>query len=247
MPRSQEAPAVVLVRPTEQGNVGSAARAMANTGLQRLILVEPAVEIGETAQAFAVGARPILEAVERFSSLEAALAPFQRVIGTTSSRLRSLSAPVIEPRELPDELAAEPPGTSVALVFGPERTGLNNEELALCSPLVCIPTSPRQPTLNLSQAVLIVAYELFVAAQPAVATRREPPAPLEEIEGLFQQLDPVLDRIGFKRDDTADAAILDLRRLAARSGPTAREVRILRGLCRRAAYALGLRKEELFP
>src|SRR5687767_6953727 len=154
-------PAVVLVRPREEGNVGSAARAMANMGLDQLILVEPAAEIGKVGTAFAVGARHVLDAARRVSSLREALAPFRRIVGTTSSRDRRWEVPVLVPRELPAHLAEDQPDTPTALLFGPEVGGLTNEELALASLLVTIPCSPVQPTLNLAQAVLLVAYEIF--------------------------------------------------------------------------------------
>jgi tRNA/rRNA methyltransferase len=239
-------PAVVLVRPREEGNVGSAARAMANMGLDRLILVEPAAEIGKVGTAFAVGARHVLEGARRVSDLREALAPFRRIVGTTSSRDRRWEVPIVAPRELPPHLAEDPPGTPTALLFGPEVGGLTNDELALASVLVTIPCSPVQPTLNLAQAVLIVTYELFQArilvgetpTPPASVGRPEPPATTGELDGLFAHATEVLQRVGFERDDSFAGVLRDLRRLAARAGPTSREVAILRGICRRTQRAL---------
>ena len=235
----RQPPAVILVRPTEEGNVGATARAMANMGLERLLLVEPAVELEDTAYAFAVGARDILAGAERYRSLAAALAPFQRAVGTTSDRARALDAELLTPGELAPYLERDPHSTRTALVFGPERSGLTTDELAHLDPLVTIPCSRRQPTLNLAQAVLLVAWELRRAALPA-ATREERPeaAAIADVEGLFDQLEPLLGRIGFARDDTFAGVLRDLRQLAARAAPSAREVSILRGLCRRAGYAL---------
>ena len=233
-------PAVVLVRPQEEGNIGSVARAMANTGLTELILVEPQARIGPVARAFAVGAGGILDRVRTLDSLPHTLAPYRRVVGTTSSRGRELAAPLIRPQELPQRLAGDPPTTPTALLFGPEASGLTNEELALCSLLVRIPSSARQPTLNLAQAVLIVTYELYVASQDNLAglPTGEPAATGEEIEQLFDQLAHFLHQIGFARDDTFAGVFRDLRRLASRGGPTSREVQILRGMCRRSQLAL---------
>ncbi len=233
-------PAVVLVRPREEGNVGAAARAMANMGLGRLILVEPAAELGGTARAFAVGARGVLDGVVRSPSLREALAPFRRVIGTTSTRDRRLSIPVLTPRELPAWLTQDPPDTPTALVFGSEVGGLTNEELALASAVVTIPSSPLQPTLNLAQSVLIVAYELFLAGgEPFAAVGEEPPATAAELDGLLEHAARVLARIGFARDDSFPGVLRDLRRLAARAAPDSRDVKILRGICRRTEGALG--------
>lgn len=239
--------AVVLVRPTEQGNVGAAARAMANMGLEQLILVEPAVPIGHTARAFAVGAGAVLDRCRRADSIGAALAPFQRVVGTSSTRARALEDRFLTPRELPAALGADPAGTATALVFGPERTGLTTDELALLSPIVRIPTSARQPTLNLAQAVLILSYELYLAElardgadghRSAVERAPEPAAGLADVEGLFDHLGEVLPAIGFARDDTAEATVRDLRRFFARAAPTEREVSIFRGILRRTQRSL---------
>jgi tRNA (cytidine32/uridine32-2'-O)-methyltransferase len=233
-------PAVVLVKPREEGNVGAAARAMANMGLAELILVEPAAEIGRVAAMFAVGAKAILDGARRVPDLASALAPFRRVVATTSSRDRRWDVPVLTPHELPGLLAQDPPGTPAALVFGPEVGGLTNDELALASAIVTIPCSPVQPTLNLSQAVLIVAYELFqagagVSAPPDMGAvgSPEPPASTAEIDGLFGHVDEVLRRIGFARDDSYAGVVRDLRRLAARAAPGSRDVAVLRGICRR--------------
>lgn len=242
MSPAPDAPAVVLVRPREEGNVGAAARAMANMGLDRLILVEPAAAIGTVGTAFAVGARHVLDAVERRPSLPEALAPFQRVVGTTSARDRRWDVPLLHPRELPAFLAQDPPGTATALVFGPEVGGLTNDDLALASVLVTIPCSPVQPTLNLAQAVLIVVYELYQARgelpPPAVVGHPEPPAATGEIDGLFEHATDLLRRIGFDRDSTFEGVLRDLRRLLARAAPVSREIAILRGICRRAQRAL---------
>ena len=234
--------AVILVRPREEGNVGSAARAMANMGLDRLILVEPAAEIGRVATAFAVGAKHVLDACERKPSLAEALAPFRRVVGTTSARDRRWDVPLLHPRELPARLALDPPDTPTALVFGPEVGGLTNDDLALASLLVTIPCSPVQPTLNLAQAVLILTYELYQARDetppPATVGHPEPPATTAEIDGLFEHAAAVLGTVGFDRDSSFEGVLRDLRRLMARAVPDSREVAILRGICRRTQRAL---------
>lgn len=245
-----QAPAVILVRPTEEGNVGAVARAMANTGLDRLILVEPAVRIGAKAHARAVGGAPILEAAKRSPSLTAALASFRHVVGTSSHRERSFKSRTIDPRKLPERLASGDPGHA-ALVFGPERSGLTTEELALCATVVRIPTASEQPTLNLAQAVLIVAYELFLArevlaseAAPANQVTGAREATAADIGGLFQRVDSILHTIGFARDTTYEGVLLDLRRLAGRARLTDREVVIFRGLCRRLEHLLARRGGE---
>jgi TrmH family RNA methyltransferase len=245
-PQSPAAPAVVLVRPREEGNVGSAARAMANMGLTELVLVEPAAPLGEIARRFAVGAGHVLTAARRAPSLGEALAPFARVVGTTSARDRRLALPFLTPRELPALLAADPPGTPTALLFGPEVGGLTSDELAFASAVVNVPCSPAQPTLNLAQAVLVVAYELYFAGvragvEPAAGLEGAAPEPLASaaaLAGLFGHVEEALGRAGFERDTSFPGVLRDLRQLAARAALSEREVRILRGICRRVLGAL---------
>lgn len=240
---SKQAPAVVLVRPTEAGNVGAVARAMANTGLDRLLLVEPAAPIDDVARARAVSGLSILESAVHFPSLELALAPFRTIIGTSSHRQRATRSRPITPRELPERLASVA-WADTALVFGPERSGLTTEELAHCSEVVCIPTASTKPTLNLAQAVLVIAYELHVARTCKPLEDSEvttAPATAENVGGLFRHVDELLHEVGFARDSTYEGVLLDLRRLAGRALLTDREVAILRGLCRRLEHALNRR------
>lgn len=235
-------PIVVLVRPQEEGNVGAVARAMANMGLGELRLVEPAAPIGGTARAFAVHSGQILDTVRHFPDLASALAGCGRVVATTAARDRGWPQRLVTPRELPARLAEDPPGTATALVFGPESSGLTNDELALASLLVRIPAAPQQPTLNLAQAVLIVAWELYMAGLATGATAPaagDPRATADELAGFGTQLEQLLRRVGFARDSTIVAVERDLRQLVARASPTRREVHILRGILRRAEHALG--------
>jgi TrmH family RNA methyltransferase len=235
-------PAVILVRPPEEGNVGAAARAMANMGLGELVLVEPAPRLGVVARAFAVGGRQVLAAARRAASLAEALGPFARLVGTTSARDRDLPRPPLSPRELPALLAGDPPGTRAALLFGPEASGLDREELALCSALVRVPCAPEQPTLNLAQAVLVLAYELYLGrpAGAGGAAAVETLASAADLEALDEHLRRVLGRVGFARDTSFAGVARDLRQVVRRALPTRREVAILRGICRRVERALAL-------
>jgi len=241
-----ERPAIVLVRTQEEGNIGSTARAMANMGLDELVLVDPRSPPQRVARAFAVGAREILDRARTVTSLEEALAPYSRIIGTTSARARDRQIPLIDAAELVAVLGRDPENTRVAVVFGPEASGLTREELSRCSHWVCIPCAPRQPTLNLAQAVLIVAYELYRHREGSESRRVEQPVPAtaQEVEGLFSQLVPLLSEVGYVRDDTFASVLRELRRLAARAGPSRREITLLRGICRRAQNALDRREMD---
>jgi TrmH family RNA methyltransferase len=231
-------PAVCLVRPQEEGNVGAVVRAMANMGLERLLLVEPAVAVAGTARAFAVHAGDVLGGAERHPDLDSALGGFERIVATTAARDRTWPGRLVTPRELPARLAADPPATRTVLVFGPESSGLTNDELARASLLVRIPAADPQPTLNLAQAVLVVAYELFLARGRGAGADGEAHASGAEVAGFASQLEALLARIGFARDTTITAVERDLRHLVARAVPTRREVRILRGILRRVGHAL---------
>ncbi len=234
--------AVILVRPREEGNVGAVARAMANMGLERLILVEPAPALGGVARGFGVGGWEILERAERAASFDAAAAGFGRLIATSSRRRRPLSrSRVVAPRHLPEILAGDPADTSAALVFGPEDNGLTRREIELCDPVVAVPCAPEHPTLNLAQAVLILAYELRVAdagEEDDDDRDRAPLASFAELEALEQQLSEILPMIGFDHPPIHAGVLRDLRRLVVRAAPSSREVRILRRLCNRALRRL---------
>ena len=242
-------PAVILVRPQEEGNVGAAARAMANMGLDRLILVEPAA-LGGVARGFGVGGWSILDRAVRAASFEEAIELFGRVVGTTSRRDRPLRRHrVIAPRQLPEILAGDGAGTETALVFGSEDNGLGRRELERCSPVVAVPCAAEHQTLNLAQAVLTLGYELRIASLGGGTAAGDPGAgePLAsagEVAALEEQAAEVLLRIGYGHQPIRAGLLRDLCRLVSHAGPTGREVRILRRLCNRAMSALEARPKS---
>lgn len=233
-------PAVVLVRPQQEGNIGAVARAMANMGLTDLRLVEPAPELGDAAFSFAMHAHSILLGARRHPSLADALGEFDYVVATASLRDRLWPHPVVPPRELSGHLAREAPGARVALVFGAEVSGLTSDELARASVLVSIPAAPANPTLNLAQAVLLITYELYVArgAPGAIALEPVSRATVFQIEHLFGRLQELLAEVGFSRDTTIRRVARDLRLLLGRAALSEREAALLSGLLRRTRNAL---------
>lgn len=235
-------PTVILVRPQEEGNVGAVARAMANMGLRRLILVEPAPTLGGVARGFGVGGWEILDQAERVDSFQAAAAPFGRLVATASRRQRPLRRNrIVSPRRLPDVLAADPAGTQTAIVFGPEDSGLRRRELDLCDPVVVVPCEPQHPTLNLAQAVLILAYELRLSSTDSDDPLPEEQAPLAsvaEIDALEEHLSKILRLISYDHQPIHAGLLRDLRRLVIRAEPNSREVGMLRRLCNRAVRAM---------
>jgi tRNA/rRNA methyltransferase len=230
--------AFVLYRPQSAGNIGAAARALKNMGFDDLRLVAPGTLRSREAAAMAVHADDVLARATVYSDLAAALADCSVAVGTTSRRggYRSRAIPL---RPAAVELVALADANKIALVFGREDRGLTNRELKLCNRLVTIPTAPEYPSLNLAQAVMVVAYELMMAADESagVKGRRAPGFVAASIS------DPMLDRmaealisIGFIPDDNPDHIMLAIREIFGRSGLTAREVEILNGMARQMRW-----------
>lgn len=239
--------AIVLVEPREPGNVGSTARAMANMGLSRLVLVRPPPFLVPEAYRMALAAKPILEGAVVADDLGAALAGFGFVAGTTR-RGGAGRRGRVTPRALAAEVNAVAASDEVALLFGREDSGLTNEELQFCQRLVTIPSSAGFGSLNLAQAVLVLAYEMFVACGaaegPAPARRR---ATTVELESLYGHMERVLLDIGYLHPENPARMMRVFRRLVGRAGPDDREVRALRGIFRQVSWYAGREGERPGP
>jgi tRNA/rRNA methyltransferase len=240
--------AIVLVEPREPGNIGAAARAMANMGLGRLVLVRPPEFLVPGAFRMALAARPILEGAVVAADLAGALAGFGFVAGTTR-RAGAGRRGRVTPRALAAELPALAGANDVALLFGREESGLTNEELQYCQRLVTIPASAAFGSLNLAQSVLLLAYEIFLASETpvgeAAAPRRR--APTADLEGLYGQMERVLLEIGYLHPENPARMMRVFRRLIGRAGPDEREVRALRGIFRQVSWYAGRRGERPGP
>lgn len=181
---------IVLVRPRDPNNIGAVARAMANFGLQDLRVVDPFPPTWQEVVS-AVGAHDILTHAKLFSALPQALADCQTSLATTSLKNRQLHQTMIALPDLPAWLEKQNPGKT-ALVFGNEKTGLSNEDIELCSAAVHIPTTAKQPSVNLAQAVILLCYELarrplpFSAHIATKATFEQTELVIQELEGLMQ-------------------------------------------------------------
>lgn len=223
---------IVLVDTNHPGNIGAAARAMKNMGLRELYLVRPKFFPHAEATARASGADDLLEAARVFDTLEAAIADCGLVIGT-SSRQRHLPWDLVEPRECAARIASEERIGNVAVVFGSERFGLTNEELARCNWLVTIPTNDEYRSLNLAMAVQVIAYEIWLATRPGApepAPRDVPLATAEEMMRLYAHIEQVLEEIDF-RDRTGGGHLMArIRRLFNRAQLDQNEMNILRGI-----------------
>jgi tRNA/rRNA methyltransferase len=241
---------IVLVEPAGELNVGSIARIMKNMGLNHLVLVNPKCDRNsEAARKMAVHAVDILEKAQIVDSLPTALAGCQRAIATT---VRSRSVPIkLEPAPtvLPWLLT---PDVQSALLFGAEERGLSNNELKYAQKFICIQSSPTYPSLNLAQAVAICAYELYQAwlkiSNSPQATVLSPlqvteesmstNAPIEVLEGYYQDLEAMLLEIGFLHSHTASVKMEKFRRLYNKANLQSDEVAMLRGILRQIRWAM---------
>ena len=230
-PAPAPAPAIVLVRPQLGENIGKVARAMLNFGLTELRLVTPRdgwpnPDAGPTA----AGADIVLENARVFETLADAVADCAHVYATTV-RKRGVTKPVVTPEGAAREIhGAE--GKS-AIVFGPERSGLETEDVALARKIITVPINPEFSSLNLAQAVILCAYEWSKHVDLVSPTIEEilPPAPQEELEGMIGTLIDMLDKTGyFFPPDRAPATKITLRNLLTKPGWNHLEVRTLRGV-----------------
>lgn len=221
----------ILVRPCYAGNIGAAARAIKNMGFHKLVLVDPKQSPGDVdAIKMAVGAKDLLKKAKVFTSLKEAIKPFHYLIGTSRRFGRHRRNFV----SLPDLKPLLPLAKKIGILFGSEDKGLNNEDLALCHKVVTIPSNPDFPSMNLAQAVMVVAYELRkVAASPIPSISL---ASLEDVEGMFRQLETTLAEIGFFPHGNPFMVMRTLRGMFGRSGVTTREIRIIRGICRQMIW-----------
>ncbi|MBW8312961.1 MAG: RNA methyltransferase [Rhizobium sp.] len=233
---------IVLVGTQHPGNIGSAARAMKTMGLSALHLVAPERFPDPEAVALAAGADDLLDAAPVLPDLDAALAGCRLVVGT-SARRRTVPLPELSPREAARQLVAAAADGPVALLFGRERTGLENEELQRCHASVCIPTHPGFSSLNIAAAVQVLAYELRLEVLgaaggelpsgrpvPGPGPEAEPPATADELERFFGHLGQTLDEIDFHKGRAPEMVMARLRRLFLRAAMDSREVKILRGI-----------------
>ena len=231
-----EGPIIVLVRPQLGQNIGKAARAMLNFGLTELRIVAPRdgwpnPEAGPAAS----GADSVLEQATIHPTVADAVADCTAVFASTVRR-RDIVVPVVGPAEMAAEIHASPGRT--AILFGPERSGLATEDVALAGKIVTVPINPDFGSLNLAQAVILLAYEWSrhePLAQPTFKDA-EPPASQFEVEGLFGQMDSSLEEAGYYFPvDRTQVTKLTLRTLLTKPGWSSREVRALRGMLRSIA------------
>lgn len=222
-------PAIILVRPQMGENIGAAARVMQNFGLVDLRIVAPRDGWpNETARSMAAKGVSIIDAAPVFDSLADAVGDCQHVLATTA-RERQISKPSLCSHALQGKAFSG----KVGLVFGPERTGLENEEVALADTILYVPTSEENPSLNLAQAVAVMAYEWSKRAPEAKVPQGEPPASKQALQGLFGHLEAELDSVNFwKVEHKKSAMWANIRNSLQKAALTDQEVRTWRGIIR---------------
>ena len=230
---SADPPVIVLVRPQLGQNIGKAARAMLNFGLTEMRLVAPRdgwpnPDAGPATS----GADIVLEQARVFDSVQDAIADCTRIYASTVRR-RDLVIPVLTPEQVADVMASS--GGRSAILFGPERSGLETDEVALAHAIATVPINPDFGSLNLAQAVILFAYEWSKRSKLALppAKELEPPAPQSEVEGLISQLEQELEaKAYFHPPSRTQATKNTLRTIFTKTGWSSREVKAVRGVIR---------------
>ncbi len=234
--------AVIVARPMLPANLGSVARASKNFGVRDVRLIEPAAAADEDSHRLASGAGDVLEGMRRFPSLPLAVADFQAVVATSSLRGRG-SHRALALSELPGFLQGLG-RARVAFVFGPEKSGLTEEEMSHASVFLRLPTEPDFPTLNVSHAVAVALAATRLAGNGAGEELKEPLAKADEIEGAIGHWNRALDAIGFYDTGHRDRTLRDWRRIVAGRPLSERDVKILRGVANRVLVSLRRREES---
>lgn len=229
---------IVLKQPRYPENIGAAARSIRNMGIGRLVVVGPEnYDVEKILKLATHEAADIVERIEICSDIKTALASYNYVAGTTA-RLGGQRQVVISPSRLAEILIPISRKNQIAILFGPEDKGLSNEDLRLCHALVNIPTAEFS-SINLAQAVMIMCYELFKASitgenlfTPRLATRHE-------LDGMYDQLKEILVRIDYINHENPDYWMNRLRQFFTRMQLRARDVSIIRGICRQINWYSG--------
>jgi len=220
---------IVLVDARRPANIGATARCMMNMGISRLVLVNPPEYLNEESVKLAAGADDILKQAVVTASLEDALRGQNLVYGTSRHPGR-LRKNIRSPREAAEAMYPLLARNKIAIVFGNEINGLNRRDLSLCHELISIPSSASFPSLNLSHAVMVVAYELLCASAADSTPSTMKLAPAEDLENFYHQLQEILQMIGFLEQNHPERIMFSLRQIFGRSRLDSRDVKILRGI-----------------
>ncbi|MBW2567782.1 MAG: RNA methyltransferase [Deltaproteobacteria bacterium] len=223
--------AIILHQPRYPENIGSAARAIRNMGIGRLVLVSPQnYDISKVLKLATHVASDVVEQIEVYENLGEAIAGYGYVVGTTA-RLGGQRQVVNTPSNLAAKLVPISRENRIAMLFGPEDRGLANEEIKYCQALVNIPTAEFS-SLNLAQSVMVMCYEIFIAGSEDNIHFSPRLANQHELEGMYDQLKDILVRINYINPENPDYWINKLRHFFSRMRLRSKEVNIIRGICR---------------
>ena len=236
--------AIVLYGTRSPENIGASARAACNMGLSRFVLVSPEnCDLTRILKMATHSAANLVESMDVYDDLAAALAPFNYVVGTTA-RTGGQRRELKSPREIAAELVPLCANNRVALLFGPEDRGLTNSQLRYCHAVVTVPTAGFS-SLNVAQAVMILCYELQLAGAkpvqrfvPRLANRRE-------LDGMYEHLKETFTKIDFINPENPDYWMQSIRRFFSRVGLRASDVKVIRGICRQIDWYTGKRLEKM--
>ena len=226
------------MKPRYGGNIGAACRVLKNMGFTKLHLVRPSVlPTHPESLRLAVGAADLAKKAKVFDSVEEATKGLRFLVGT-SRRTGKYRRDFVNLPEIGTKL---PVGQKIGILFGAEERGLTNEELGHCNLVVQIPSNPDFPSLNLAQSVAVVSYQLRLlqeSEEPKDSSKKFPLAPVEEIEGMYEHLERALTSVGFLHEKNGFHMMRTIRQLFGRTQLNAREVRIIRGMCRQIEWAI---------
>jgi len=229
---------VVLNQPRYPENIGASARAILNMGMHELIVVNPAQFDMEKIRKLATHmASDIIRNIKLYDNLKEALSPFGYVVGTTA-RLGGERQYVAHPSTMAEKLVPISQNNRIALLFGAEDRGLTNDDIRFCHALVNIPTA-EFASLNLAQAVMIICYQLFTTGNAKTSEFAPRLATRHELDGMYDQLKDILVRISFINHENPDYWMNNLRRFFTRLELRAKEVSLIRGICRQVDWYAG--------
>ncbi|NLD37375.1 MAG: RNA methyltransferase [Desulfatiglans sp.] len=235
---------IILIDTQIPENIGAAARAMNNMGIERLILVNPKwIDRGRMLKSGTIHSERIIDNIEIINDLKEAIGRFGYIVGTTA-RLGTHRPAMAAPESLAEKLVDISQNNEVAILFGPEDKGLSNEHLQYCHTITTIPTSEFS-SLNLAQAVLIVCYEIFKASIIHTDSSIPRLANSFELEGMYAHLSGILTKIGYLNPQNPDLWMLYVRRFFSRMQLRAREVRLIRGICRQIDWYTDKRLKDI--
>jgi tRNA/rRNA methyltransferase len=226
---------IILAGTKHPGNIGSVARAMHNMGFRQLRLVAPQCRPDEESERMARSGRVVLEGVRCFRSIRSAARDLHFLVGTTG-KTGGKRARTCSPRMMAQKIVSLGPSQKAGILFGPEDTGLVDDDLLPCQMLVRIPTHPAARSINLAQAVMILCYELFLARLNCAPEPTAKPVSLHQIEAMYSQLESALLEIGFLHPQNSQHMMFALRRLLGRAGLESEDVGMLRGVARQIAW-----------